>query len=196
MRVTRQFFHQPTLKAAKSLLGKFLVRKINGKIISGMIVETEAYVGFDDKASHASRGKTARNALMFGDGGFSYIYLIYGMYNCFNITTEKPDFPAAVLIRALEPVDGVDLMKKFRHTDVEKNLCAGPGKLCQALNLTKNQNELDLTKSKELWLEDRGVIVKPTQIVKTKRVGVDYAGDWAHKPWRFYIKGNNFISKK
>lgn len=194
-RLKTNFYHQPTLKVAKDLLGKFLVRKIGDKTLSGMIVETEAYFGFKDKASHASKGKTPRNAVMFDHGGLSYVYLIYGIYNCFNVTTEKIDFPAAVLIRALEPIEGINLMKKFRQTKVEKNLCAGPGKLCQALKITRDLSGLDLTKSKKLWLEDRGVIIKPNQIAKAKRIGVDYAGEYAHKLWRFFLKNNKFVSK-
>ena len=190
------FFHQPTLKVAKELLGKFLIRKIGRKILAGMIVETEAYVGFHDQASHAHKGKTPRNAVMFGPGGFSYVYLIYGMYSCFNITTEEKNYPAAVLIRALEPIDGINLMKKFRGADEVTNLCSGPGKLCQAFKITRELSGLDLTKSKNFWLEDRGLIIKQKQIVKAPRIGVDYAGNYKDKLWRFYLKDNKFVSKK
>jgi len=196
MKLTRQFFNRKTTKVARALLGKFLVRKIGDKILSGLIVETEAYQGFADKASHAHKGKTERNAVMFGPSGFSYIYLIYGMYNCFNITTEKENYPAAVLIRAVQPVQGLELIKKFRGTNKLENLCSGPGKFCQAFNLDRDLSGLDLTKSKKLWLEDRGFLVKPSQIKKAKRVGVDYAGLYKDKLWRFYLKDNKFVSKK
>jgi DNA-3-methyladenine glycosylase len=195
MKLSREFFNQKTTKVARALLGKFLVRKINGKILIGQIVETEAYQGFADKASHAHKGKTERNAVMFGPSGFSYVYLIYGMYNCFNITAEKTNYPAAVLIRAVEPIVGFDLMKKLRKTTQIENLCSGPGKFCQAFAIDRNLSDVDLTKSKNLWLEDRQLIIKPSQIKKAKRIGVDYAGLDKDRLWRFYLKDNKFVSK-
>ncbi len=184
------------MKVAQEILGKFLVKKIGKKILAGKIVETEAYVGPSDKASHASRGKTARTAPMFGPPGHAYIYLIYGLNYCFNIVTEKENYPAAILIRALEPAEGADLMRHERHAPKdERSLTNGPGKLCQALKIDKSLNTTDLT-SDILWVEDRGVKIKSSEIVAAKRVGVDYAGRYKNKPWRFYIKGNKFISKK
>jgi DNA-3-methyladenine glycosylase len=196
MRLKRDFFQQNTIAVAKQLRGKFIVRKIGKQTLVGKIVETEAYRGFHDLASHAHKGKTARNAVMFDEGGYSYIYLVYGMYHCFNIITEKKDYPAAVLIRAVEPIEGLALMKKNRKTDELKNLCSGPAKFCQAFALTKKQSGIDLSKSKEIWLEDRGNKIKNSEIVKTKRVGIDYSGHCREWPWRFYLKDNKLISKK
>jgi len=172
MKLKRSFYERPTIKVAQDLIGKFLVHKIGPKIYEAEIIETEAYAGFEDKASHASRGKTPRNALMFGRAGFSYVYLIYGIYHCLNITTEKEGFPAAVLIRALDYPE-----------------CDGPGKLCRQFKITKAQNGLDMTKN-VLWVEDRGLKRK---VVAGKRIGVDYAGASALLPWRFRRKRSNFF---
>ncbi len=203
-KVKKNFYNRETLKVAQKILGKFLVRKIGKKIISGKIVETEGYVGPSDLASHASRGKTARTAPMFGPPGHAYIYLVYGLNFCFNIVTERENYPAAVLIRAIEPADGIDLMRRHRQSLNNKNLNSqilnlksltnGPGKLCQALKIDKSLNNFDLTKN-TLWLEDRGLKIKPSEIVAAKRIGVDYAGKYKNKPWRFYLKGNPFVSK-
>ena len=195
MKLKKNFYNRNTLKVAQDLLGKFLVRKIGDKIIAGKIVETEGYVGPSDLASHASRGKTTRTAPMFGPPGHAYIYLVYGLNYCFNIVTEKENYPAAVLIRAIEPTAGINLIKEYRKTQKSIfNLTNGPGKLCQALKIDKTLNNLDLT-DRTLWLEDRGLKIKPSEIIATKRIGVDYAGKYKNKPWRFYLKGNPFVSK-
>lgn len=187
----RKFFTQPTLKVAQGLLGRYLVRNFGRKKLTGKIVETEAYIGPQDKASHAFGGKvTARNKAEYLAGGHCYIYLVYGIYWQLNITTSKAGKPECVLIRALEPI----LVKSLQGSDPCK-LASGPGKLCQWLKLDKSFYGEDLTKSKRFWLENRGIKIKKSQIVKTKRIGIDYAGDWAKKPWRFYIKGNKFVSK-
>lgn len=168
MKLQRSFYQQPTLAVAKNLIGKFLVHKIGRKIYTAEIIEAEAYDGFNDKASHASRGKTPRNAIMFGKAGFAYVYLIYGIYHCLNITTEKEGYPAAVLIRGL---------------DCDR--CDGPGKLCREFQITKKtHNGLDMTKN-VLWVEDRGLRRK---IITSPRVGVDYAGKCKDWPWRFQRK--------
>ncbi|MFA5128838.1 MAG: DNA-3-methyladenine glycosylase [Patescibacteria group bacterium] len=194
-KIKKDFYNRKTLKVAREILGKFLVIKIDNKIIAGKIVETEGYVGPSDLASHASRGKTARTAPMFGPPGHAYIYLVYGLNYCFNIVTEKENYPAAVLIRAIEPAEGIDLMKKNRKINTPTfNLTNGPGKLCQAFKIDKTLNALDLTKN-ILWIEDRGVKLKKSEIFSAKRIGVDYAGKYKNKPWRFYIKGNPFVSK-
>lgn len=194
-KLSGKFFDKQTLRVARGLLGKFLVRKIGKKIIAGKIVETEAYAGPNDLASHASRGKTARTAPMFGPPGHAYIYLVYGLNYCFNIVTEKENYPAAVLIRAIEPAEGVNLMRLHRHAPKdERSLTNGPGKLCQALKIDKSLNNLDLADC-TLWLEDRGLKIKPSEVVAAKRIGVDYAGKYKNKPWRFYIKSNAFVSK-
>lgn len=181
-----------------------MVRKIGKKKLVGKIVETEAYVGPKDLASHASRGKTPRTEVMFGPPGHAYVYLIYGLNYCFNIVTERKNYPAAVLIRAIEPIENIKLMYCHRKLSLPKShdskfmtsdLTNGPGKLCQAFKIDKKLNNIDLT-GNVLWLEDRGVKIKPQQIVATKRIGVEYAGKYKDKPWRFYIKGNKFVSKK
>lgn len=192
MKIARPFYEQPTVQVARQLLGKYLVRKHpDGKSV-GRIVETEAYVGGKDLACHASRGRTARTEVMFGRAGHAYVYFIYGMYYCLNIVTEAVDHPSAVLIRALEPVDGVDVMKARRQTEVLRNLASGPGKLCQAFAIDKALNGADLTRN-VLYVDDRGE--PPPGILATPRIGVDYAGTWKDKPWRFLIRGSEFVSK-
>ena len=174
-KLTRAFYTQPTLKVAKGLLGKYLVRRMGKKVLSGKIIETEAYIGPRDKASHAYLGKkTARNRAEYLVGGHVYIYLVYGMYWQFNISTFKEGEPECVLIRALD-----------------SDLASGPGKLCRYLKLDKSFYGEDLTKSKTLWLEGRGVIIKTKKpkIIATKRIGIDYAGAyWANKKWRFVLR--------
>jgi len=172
-RLGKDFYENKTLKVAQNLLGKFLVRKIGNRVIAAKIIETEAYCGPKDRASHASRGRTERTKIMFGPAGQAYVYLIYGMYYCLNVVTEKDGYPAAVLIRALE----------YSKAD-------GPGKLCRELKIDKKLNAVNLTKNDKLWLEDRGEVIKPSQIERSPRIGVDYAGEWKDKPWRFVIKSN------
>lgn len=187
-RLGKDFFKRSTLKVAKELLGKYIVRKTRGKEIVGKIVETEAYIGPKDRASHAYLGKiTPRNIIEYFEGGHIYIYLCYGVWWQFNITTQREGKPECVLIRALEPLD-----RKAR----EKRIASGPGKLCQWLKLDGSFNGEDLTKSKRIWIEDRGEKLKQKDIVATERIGIEYAKEWAKKPWRFYIKGNQFISRK
>ena len=196
-RLTHSFFNRKTALVAQELLGKVLVCKNKDQIISGMIVETEAYVGPQDLASHASRGKTPRNEIMFGDAGYWYIYLIYGFYNCLNIVTEAKDYPSAVLIRAVEPVEGISLMEINRKTTKLENLTSGPGKLCQAFGIDKKLNCLScLDKDSTLFIADIGITIPKNKIKKAKRVGVDYAGKWKDKLLRFYLKDNPFVSKK
>ena len=192
-RLGRKFFQRPTRKVAKELLGKYLVRRIGKKTLSGKIVETEAYIGPQDKASHAYGGKiTKRNRAEYLKGGHLYIYLVYGMYWQLNITTEREGKPECVLIRALEPVEGV---KRFKKQNPKfKNLANGPGKLCRWLKLDKSFYGEDLCKSKRLWVEDRGEKIKKSQIVRSKRIGIEYAQEWKDKLWRFYIKGSEFVS--
>lgn len=191
MKLPRSFYEQPTLDVARQLLGKFLVREHPDGTTVGRIVETEAYVGPEDKACHASKGRTARTEVMFGPAGYAYVYLIYGIYDCLNLVTESVDYPAAVLIRAVEPVGGVEIMKARRKTGTLHDLASGPGKLCRAFAIDRKLNGGDLC-GKVLFVEDRGEPV--SKIVTTPRIGVDYAGAWKRKPWRFLIKGNKFIS--
>mgnify|MGYP001382743830 CR=1 FL=1 len=190
-----EFYERNTKTVAQELLGKKLVRVYKGKRIAGIITEVEAYLGAGDRACHSYNfRRTKRTETLYLAGGHSYIYFIYGMYNCFNVVTQKREVPEAVLVRALEPVEGIDLMRKLRKTDDLKNLTTGPGKLAQALHLTKELNAYSL-RSGELFLED-GIQIPKSKIVKTTRIGVDYAGDHAQWPLRFYIRDNPFISKK
>jgi DNA-3-methyladenine glycosylase len=191
LRLSRAFYEQPTVAVARRLLGKYLVRIDDAGVRAGMILETEAYVGPDDKASHASRGRTPRTSVMFGPAGFAYIYLIYGMHHCLNIVTEQEDYPAAVLIRAVEPGEGLELMREQRPVLDVRRLTNGPGKLCQAFGIDRRLNGLDLC-GEVLFIEDRGTSL--VDIVATTRVGVDYAGPWKDKPWRFYIAGHPGVS--
>jgi DNA-3-methyladenine glycosylase len=169
----RIYFNRPTLTVARSLIGKYLVRAIDGRTLAGKIVEVEAYVGSQDKACHASKGRTQRTDVMFGPGGVAYVYLIYGMYHCLNVVTEREEFPSAVLIRAIE-IDG--------------ELIDGPGRLCRALQIDRRFNCVDLTVGESIWFEDRGLLVKKGEVGAHPRIGVDYAGEWAKKPWRFRLR--------
>ncbi len=192
MKIPRAFYLQPTLDVARQLLGKHLVRKHEEGTTVGRVVETEAYIGPEDKACHASRGRTPRTQIMFGNAGYAYVYLIYGFHHMLNIVTEAADFPAAVLIRAVEPLQGVELMAKRRGTQERRNLASGPGKLCQAFAIDRTLNGSDLC-GQLLYLADSG---KPApKFVTTPRIGVDYAGEWTHKPWRFVVNGSDFISR-
>ena len=167
------YFKRPTITVARSLIGKYLVRMIDGRILAGKIVEVEAYIGPQDKACHASKGRTQRTDVMFGPAGVAYVYLIYGMYHCLNVVTEREEFPAAVLIRAIE-VDG--------------ELIDGPGRLCRAMQIDRGLNCLNMTKGDQLWVEDRAVRLKKTDVGVFPRIGVDYAGAWAKKLWRFRLR--------
>ena len=192
LKLPRSFYQQSTIDVSKQLLGKYLVRKhADGKTI-GRIVETEAYIGPQDLACHAAKGRTARTEVMFGPAGHAYVYFIYGFYNMLNLVTEEKDYPAAVLIRAVEPVDGIGLMKSRRRSEVLRDLASGPGKLCQAFGVDRSLNGADLCGS-VLYVEDRGEPVPKFQA--TPRIGVDYAGKWKAKPYRFLIRGNEFVSK-
>lgn len=188
-KLNRKFYNRPTLKVARELLGKYLVVEKEGTYVSGKIVETEAYIGPDDPASHAYRGMTPRNKVMFGDPGYAYVYLTYGMHHCLNFVTEREGFPAAVLIRALEPSCGIEIMKRRRKIDALKNLTTGPAKLCQALGIDRTLNGADLC-SDTIFVEDHGN--KPNKIISTSRVGIKEGKD---KKWRFYIEKNEFVSK-
>jgi DNA-3-methyladenine glycosylase len=188
----RRFYTRETLAVAEELLGKELVRHMDDGRLTGRIVEVEAYLGNNDPGSHAHRGITPRNRLMFGKGGFAYIYFTYGMHYCFNAVTEKQNVPGAVLIRALEPTMGLETMVKNRGDKNVFNLTSGPAKLTKALNITKEQNGLDLTKRGELFISDSNV-EDNFEVVSTKRVGLNAGVD---KPWRFYIKNSQFVSRK
>ena len=185
--LNRKFYHQDTLRAARELLGKKLVRQINGHELSGMIAETEAYCGHEDSACHAHRGKTQRNAVMFGKPGHAYVYFTYGMHYLLNLVTEEEENPCAVLIRALWPLTGIEEMEARRKRK-GKDLTNGPAKLCQALGIDKSFNGWDLTIGEELWVENYRKIPAKS-VMTTPRIGIDYAKK-QHRDalWRFVIK--------
>lgn len=189
----RRFYTRNTLIVAEELLGKHLVRYVDGNEMIGRIVEVEAYGGSDDPGSHACRGMTPRNQLMFREGGFAYVYFVYGKHYCFNVVTEKRNVPGAVLVRALEPIKGIELMRKNRGIHSVLNLTNGPGKLAEAMKITRKQNGLDLTKSKELFICKSGEKEERFEVVSTRRIGIKVGVD---KPWRLYIKNNRFVSRK
>ena len=182
MPLPRAFYARKTLTVARDLLGRVLVHHDGDVRRAGVIVETEAYLGPHDLACHAAKGRTNRTDVMFGPPGHAYVYLIYGMYDCFNVVTEKVDYPAAVLIRAVDPLEGC-----VGSTD-------GPGKLCRAMNITRALNRFDLTDS-ALSIEE-GTRTSPRRIEKGPRIGVDYAGEWAREPLRFWIRDNPHVSKR
>ena len=193
IKLKHEFFNRKTLLVARELLGKYLARKIGNKIIKAKIVETEAYCGPDDLACHASKGLTPRTKVMFGPPGHAYVYMIYGMYHCLNIVTEKEGYPAAVLIRGCElassmenVVSSEDKSNSILHT-TNYLLLNGPGKLCRELKIDKKLNAVDITASEEMWIEDSREKVKQSQIKKSKRIGVDYAGEYKDRLWRFNI---------
>ena len=184
--LNRKFYHRDTLHVARELLGKKLVRQIGRIKLSGMIVETEAYCGREDSACHAHRGKTQRNAVMFGKPGHAYVYFTYGMHYMLNLVTEREGSPCAVLIRAILPIDGIGEMEA-RRKKKGAELTNGPAKLCQALSIDKSLNGWDLTLGCELWVENYKKIPAKS-IITTPRIGIDYAKD-EHKnaPWRFLL---------
>jgi DNA-3-methyladenine glycosylase len=194
-KLPRTFYHRAAVDVARDLLGKLLVHRLPGEKRIGRIVETEAYIGPEDRACHASRGKTKRTTVMFGPPGFAYVYLIYGMYDCFNIVTEREGFPAAVLIRALEPVlTRESLVELNGHRKLER-LASGPGKLSRFMQIDRKLNGEDLCGS-VLYLEDRGDTIEPQDLVVTTRINIDYAGEWKDKPLRFYLKHSPSVSRR
>lgn len=194
-RLTQDFFLDTSLIVAQKLLGKVLVHETSEGIVKCRIVETEAYMGTLDKGSHAYNGKvTPRTATLYEQGGIAYVYLIYGMYHCMNVVTNVEGLAQGVLIRALEPLEGIDLMKKRRKTDKLKNLCSGPGKLCIAMDITKAQNGANLMTS-SLYLEEPEK-EEGFEIKAAKRIGIDYAEEAKDYLWRFYIKDTPYLSVK
>ncbi len=177
------FYSRPALVVARALLGKVLVLNEGGRRRSGHIVETEAYVGEHDLACHASKGRTARTDVMFGPPGRAYVYLVYGMHHCFNVVTDPEGTASAVLVRALEPLEG---LQPGQRTD-------GPGKLCRELGIHLAHNRADL-RTAPLFLED-GEELKDRAVQRGPRIGVDYAGVWAKKPYRLWVKGNSHVSR-
>ena len=185
-----EFYQKDTLSLVPEILGKVLVRKVRGKILAGRIVEIEAYIG-NDPASHAARGMTERNKVMFKAGGVAYVYFTYGMHFCFNIVTEREGFPAAFLVRAIEPIAGIDEMKKNRGVDRLHDLTNGPAKLCQAMCINRRLNGARLN-SEKLFLADDGFVVQTKNIGSSTRIGIKVGTESA---WRFFLKGNEFLSR-
>jgi len=180
-RLPRDFYDRDTVTVARDLLGKLLVRRAEGVARIGRIVEVEAYLGPHDLAAHSARGRTARTQVMFGPPGHAYVYLIYGIYNCVNVVTQAEGTASAVLLRALEPVRNLE------------GRTQGPGLLCKAMGIDRRLNGHDLV-STSFYIADDGAVERPA-IGKRPRIGVDYAGHWAKRLLRFYIRGNSFISR-
>ncbi len=196
-KLAREFYTRTdTLQIARDLLGKTLVVPTErGERVSGIIVETEAYCGVEDKAAHSyGNRRTKRTETMFAEGGTVYIFFIYGMYFQFNVVAGEIGVPHAILIRAVEPIEGIDLMRERRGAMKDANLTSGPGKLCIALGIDKTFNNQDLL-GEQIWLET-GREFTPDEIACGKRIGIDYAEEYAEKPWRFWVKDNIFVSRK
>ena len=177
----RSFFERGTLTVARALIGMHLLHDDGRTVRGGRIVETEAYLGPRDRAAHSSRGRTRRTEVMFGPAGHAYVYFIYGFWNCLNVVTGRAGVPHAVLLRALEPLDGLD----------ERTW--GPGLLCRALHIDRRLNGADLL-GEELWLEHPRNRARTVRIARATRIGVDYAGDWAQRQWRFFDRDSPFVS--
>jgi DNA-3-methyladenine glycosylase len=196
-RLPRGFYTRANvLTVARQLLGKLLVVPApDGTRVSGIIVEAEAYRGPADRASHAYGGRrTNRTETMYQIGGTAYVYFVYGMYYQFNVVTNVEDIPHAVLVRALEPVEGIDIMRERRHGQPDHNLTNGPGKLCIALGIDRKLDRADLLNDR-VWIEE-GEKIPARRIVSGPRIGIDYAEDWVSKPWRFWIGNNPSVSRK
>ena len=183
VRLPVSFYARPALTVARELLGTHLVLEGEGGRRVGRIVETEAYVGEHDLACHASKGRTARTEVLFGPPGRAYVYLIYGMYHCFNVVTDQDGVASAVLVRAVEPVEG---LPEDARTD-------GPGRLCRAMGLTLGHNRWDL-QCAPLYLEE-GAPIAEAQVARGPRIGVDYAGEWAREPYRLWVRGSQHVSR-
>ncbi|UYQ92279.1 DNA-3-methyladenine glycosylase [Chitinophaga horti] len=196
-KIARDFYEQQDVcKIAKSLLGKLLVTEFNSMRTAGIIVETEAYAGVKDKASHAYNARrTARTEIMYAAGGVAYVYLCYGIHHLFNVVTNKQDVPHAVLVRALEPVEGIDIMlERCGKNKLDYTLTAGPGSLTKALGIRTNYTGIDLT-GNEIWIEDGPSKLPASQIVAGTRVGVAYAKEDALLPYRFSVKKSPWVSR-
>ncbi len=202
-RLTRRFYRRDPVTLAKALLGQVMVRTLgDGLRLAGRIVEVEAYLGTPDQAAHTYNGRrTARNESMYADGGHAYVYFTYGMHHCVNVVAQTRGVGTAVLVRALEPVEGIDAMRRHRAGKItadrlkETDLCSGPAKLTQALAIDRALDGVDLVTADALHIE-RGGRVAPGHIVTAKRIGVAYAGRWADEPLRFYVKGNPHVSRR
>jgi DNA-3-methyladenine glycosylase len=187
------FYARPTLDLARALLGKTLVRRTAEGVTAGVIVETEAYVAAIDPAAHAYRGQTPRNRAMFGPPGHAYVYGIYGMHVCLNVVTEPAGEAAAVLVRAVEPTRGLELMRTRRGAAVpDRDLCRGPGRLCQAFAITLALGGASL-QGPDLWVAETPGGVETPAVATSPRIGISRAADW---PWRFYVPGSRYVSAR
>ena len=196
-KLPRSFYLRPdVVQIARDLLGKVLVTNFDGVLTSGRIVETEAYAGESDRASHASKGRTARTEVIFGEGGRAYVYLCYGIHQMFNIVTNHGGVPHAILIRAVEPLAGMDhMLARTGKTKVDATLTRGPGNVGRAFGFHTSQCGLSLT-SPELYIADDGFVPDPSLIIASPRIGVDYAGEHAEWHYRFFMKGSVYVSGK
>lgn len=198
MKLSETFYQNTNVTAvARSLLGKYLFTRINGQLTGGYIVETEAYNGIIDKASHAYGNRlTPRTKIMFEDGGVAYVYLCYGIHEMLNVVTSVSGQPHAVLIRAVNPTEGIDIMMTRRNMAVIKpTITAGPGSVCKALGISRKINGISL-QSNVLWIEDQGLNIPDDQVAVVPRIGIAYAGEDASLPYRFYVKDNVYVSKR
>jgi len=196
MKLPRDFYTRSNvLTISRELLGKLLVvPDEEGRRVSGKIVEVEAYRGPEDRASHAFGGRrTKRTETMYQLGGHAYVYFVYGMYYQFNVVTNVLDIPHAILVRAVEPVEGLEIMRARRGAHKDRNLTSGPGKLCIAMGIDRGLDTEDLV-GERVWLEEYEKVPR-SKIASGPRVGIDYAQEWIEKPWRFWIKGNEFVSR-
>lgn len=192
-KLDRQFYARNACTVAHDLIGKILVHDSNDGRTSGIIVEAEAYCGPEDKAAHSYAGKrTPRTEIMYHEGGLAYVYLIYGMHCCFNVTASIPGKPEAVLIRAIEPLEGIGLMMSRRGISDSRNLTNGPGKLCRAMGITREHYGADLC-GDELYIADGGY---DFPVVASERVNIDYAEEYRFMMWRYFAEGNRFVSAK
>lgn len=192
-----EFYRQDTVALSRALLGCVLHRKIGSRTLSGIIVETEAYLGANDPASHARRGlRSQRNESMYKLGGHAYVYFTYGMYHCMNVVAGEPDIAEAVLLRALEPVEGLDVMRENRPTAKrDRDLCNGPGKLCMAMQIDRALDGASLDR-KPLWLTGRAHAIDDDAIGVSERIGIDGSGHAAAWPLRFFLKGSPHLSRR
>jgi len=201
-RLGRRFFRRDPVALARALLGRRLVRRLDdGARLAGRIVEVEAYLGVEDRAAHTYGGRrTARNAAMWGEAGSAYVYFTYGMHHCVNVVADRVGVPTAVLVRALEPTEGLARMTGHRATKIDASrlkptdLCSGPAKLAQALAIDRRLDGEDLTRSRRLWIEGERS-ASPASIAASPRVGVAYAGEWADRPLRFHLADSPHVSR-
>jgi DNA-3-methyladenine glycosylase len=197
MKLPEEYYHNPDVVAvSRDLIGKYLFTSIDGEVTGGYIVETEAYAGVIDRASHAFGGRmTPRTQTMYMQGGVSYVYLCYGIHEMFNIVTSAEGHPHAILIRAIQPTEGIDIMMHRRNMETLKsNITKGPGSVAKALGISRRINAMSM-QSDVIWVEDRGLIFPDEAVAAGPRIGVGYAGEDALLPYRFYVKGNIYVSK-